>query len=128
MSISLSFPYTLEPTGVVSPADTTAKIYLDRVVTLLSTNLGQRPMYPTYGVDWSTSFFENDNVFKPAVAQAIKTAIATWLPEITVLNIDITNETFEGTENVLLTVGLPNNTTATLSVNTNNFTGNTAGY
>ena len=92
MITSISYPYSVSPSGVPTSTITVGKLYLDRIVTLLSTNVGQRPMTPTYGVDWSTSLFENDNNFRAAVNQAIRVAIATWIPEVTVLSINISND------------------------------------
>ena len=122
MNTSLSYPYTIDPAGVVTNTVTVTKLYLDRVVTLLSTNVGQRPMTPTYGVDWSTSLFENDGDFTAAVTQAIKVAVATWIPEVTVTSITISNDELNGINTVLLGVQLPDDTVANLTINPGLFT------
>jgi hypothetical protein len=122
MNTSISFPYAIDPVGTVTNTVTVTKLYLDRVVTLLSTNVGQRPMNPTYGVDWSTSLFENDGNFSAAVSQAIKVAIATWIPEVSVISISITNDELNGINTVSLGVQLPDDTVANLTINPGLFT------
>lgn len=121
MTISINYPYTIDPNGVVISSVTTTKLYLDRVLTLLSTNLGQRPMIPSYGVDWSTAMFENEGDAKIAINQAIRVAIATWIPEVTVNNIVIDSNNFDGKMLVNLELGIPNDTTANLVINSDIF-------
>jgi len=122
MITSISYPYSVSPSGVPTSTITVGKLYLDRIVTLLSTNVGQRPMTPTYGVDWSTSLFENDNNFRAAVNQAIRVAIATWIPEVTVLSINISNDELNGINTVSLGVQLPDDTVTNLTINPGLFT------
>ena len=122
MITSISYPYSVSPSGVPTSTITVGKLYLDRIVTLLSTNVGQRPMTPTDGVDWSTSLFENDNNFRAAVNQAIRVAIATWIPEVTVLSINISNDELNGINTVSLGVQLPDDTVTNLTINPGLFT------
>ena len=53
---AISFPFTLDPFGVVETTSSQTKIYQDRVLTLLSTAVGERPMRPTYGTDVARAF------------------------------------------------------------------------
>jgi len=114
---AISFPYTVDPTGKVVSTTNTSKIYIDRVLTLLSTNIGQRPITVNYGVDWSKALFEADGDAQTAIRQAINSAISQWLPEIKVISINIAYDQASGIENVDLAVKLPDNTVANISVN-----------
>jgi len=130
MTASINYPYTIDPdTGAVQVVNSTAKIYLDKVVTLLSTNIGQRPMTPTYGVDWSSAMFENQGESQAAIHQAISQAIAKWIPGVTVAAMSISGSGLSGTETISLTLNLPDSTTTTLAVNSNilNYDGTIAG-
>jgi len=118
MNQAISFPYIISPSGVVEPALSATKIYLDRVLTLLSYNVGQRPMLPTYGVDWSRSLFENDSDARMAIPLAISEAIASWIPEVTVTAVDFAGQNFDGTENVIVSLKLPDDTLTSLTINT----------
>jgi hypothetical protein len=119
---AVSFPYTIGTQGIVQNTTSPAKIYVDRVLTLLSTYVGQRPMLPTYGVDWSGSLFENDNDAQKAIPVAITQAIGKWLPEVNVTSIEFAGENVDGTENVILSLHLPDDTLTSLTINTGTIT------
>jgi len=118
MTTSISFPYTIDNTGKVTSVTTIGKLYVDRVLTLLSTNIGQRPMTPSYGVDWATAMFENDGDADLAITRAITLAIGSWIPEVSVANIEIGSASADGTTSVNIGLNLPDNSLYTLTVNT----------
>lgn len=117
MSMALNYPYTITPSGEVVATAVPTKQLLDKVLTLLSTNVGQRPMLPDYGVDWGKALFENEGDAAIAIPQAINEAISSWLPEITVKDVNVSGSGIDGIQNVVLSLQLPNNTTTTLSIN-----------
>ena len=104
---AISFPYTLDIFGKTTSTTNQAKIYQDRVLTLLSTAIGERPMRPTYGTDIGTAMFENQGNVKESINEAIRSAIATWIPEIRVQKIDFIGFLDEGQVSVAVTVILP---------------------
>lgn len=118
---SINFPYTFDPSGVLENNRSATKMYLDRVVTLLSTNIGQRPMLLEYGVDWSTSLFENDQDATLAIPAAIGAAMDRWLPDIQIQEIKLDSNGNDGVINVALTLVLPNNNVSNLTISTSNF-------
>jgi len=121
MTTSISYPYTIDPNGLVSATGSSTKLYLDRVLTLVSTYIGQRPMMPDYGVDWSGALFENDNEARVAIPIAIRGAVAKWIPEVQVSKVNINFDELEGTENVTLELLLPDDTVTTLNISTATF-------
>ena len=121
VTTSITYPYTINVNGTVSSSVTSTKLYLDRVLTLVSTYKGQRPMTPEYGVDWSGALFENDSEARIAIPIAIKEAVARWIPEVEVTNVVINFDVLAGIEYVTLEVALPDNTVTTLSINTATF-------
>jgi hypothetical protein len=60
--------------------------------------------------------FENENNTALGIDQAIRSAIANWLPEIVIKEILITNVDSEGQIVVNLTILLPDSTIKTLNV------------
>jgi hypothetical protein len=78
-------------------------------------------MMPEYGVDWSGALFENDNVARLAIPIAIRGAVAKWIPEVQVSDVNINFDELEGIENVTLGLLLPDNTFSTLNINTATF-------
>jgi len=120
MTKAISYPFLLDTFGVLNPAPTPNKIYLDRVLTLLSTNVGQRPMLPDYGVNWAQALFESENDASKAIPKALTSAIRSWVPDVKIANISTQNQQ-DGNEYVYLELVLPDNTMATLPVNTATF-------
>ena len=121
MTSSISYPYTISPDGLVKSTANSTKLYLDRVLTLVSTYTGQRPMMPDYGVDWSQALFENDYEAKNAIPAAIKGAVSKWIPEIEVTSCDLKFSELDGIEYVTLGLALPDDTITTMSINTATF-------
>ena len=121
VTTGIAYPYTIDPNGVVAAAGNNNKLYLDRVLTLVGTYIGQRPMMPDYGVDWSGALFENDNEARVAIPIAIRGAVAKWIPEVQVSEVNIKFDELEGIENVTLGLVLPNKTEITLNINTATF-------
>lgn len=116
MSSAINYPFTLDPVGVVATTDRANKIWLDRLLTLLSTNVGQRPMLTSYGTDLMRALFENENVLDAAVKQAVNTAVTVWLPEIKISSISTVLPEYGGQAQVTITVILPDSTIKTLDV------------
>jgi phage baseplate assembly protein W len=120
VSSAINFPFTLDNDGVLIPTTNANKIYLDRVLTLLSTNVGQRPMLPEYGIDWSVALFENEGDAKAATPGALTAAIVRWIPDVRVSKITMKDQQ-DGIEYVNIDLILPDNTVATLPVSTATF-------
>ena len=116
MSSAINYPYSLDPVGVVDTTEQSSKIWLDRLLTLLSTNVGQRPMLTSYGTDLMRALFENENVLDTAIKQAVNTAVTVWLPEIKISNISTVLPEYGGQAQVTITVILPDSTIKTLDV------------
>jgi phage baseplate assembly protein W len=104
---AISFPFTLDPFGKTTSTTNQRKIYQDRVVTLLSTAVGERPMRPTYGTNIATAMFENQGDIDKAINDAIRSAISKWLPELTVNAINVIGFLDTGAVTVELNVTLP---------------------
>lgn len=113
---AISFPFTLDPFGKVTSTTTQEKIYQDRVLTLLSTAVGERPMRPTYGTNMAAAMFENQGKIEAAINEAIRNAIATWIPELTVEKIVVVGFLEDGQVSVELNVTLPDFTTSNIKV------------
>ena len=121
MSKAISYPYTIDGYGVVQTTENVNKIYLDRVLTLLSTRIGQRPILHEYGTNIEVALFENQNNLELAINQAITQAMARWIPEVGINKINITEPDQNGEALVELILELPNSTLTTLTVSTSNF-------
>lgn len=115
---AINFPFTLDPFGKVGTVTTESKIYLDRLLTLLSTQVGQRPMLPEYGTDIAKALFENEEDFFLAARTAITDAVSTWLPELRIDKLELENLDEQGFANIKVIVELPDAKITSITVNT----------
>ncbi len=114
----ISYPYTLDPSGLLESTEDPKKIYLDRLLTLLSTSPGQRPMLPAYGTDVLRALYENDNQLSSSISQAVRQAVGIWIPEISIQSIEVGLPDESGEASVNILIKLPNSLLTTLSVST----------
>ena len=122
----ISYPFTLDAIGILKSTDAVSKIYEDRLLTLLSTQVGQRPMRPTYGVDLSKAFFENEYIvdagnvttFSKSVTEAIRNATQTWLPDITIDEVIVGNPEFDGIASLEILITVPGSISTSLNTTT----------
>lgn len=115
---AISFPFTLDPFGVVNTTTSQEKIYQDRVLTLLSTTVGERPMRATYGTDIASALFETQGDAEKAAETAIRTAMRTWLPEVTIERIDMQATDDTGSLRVSLALVLPDYSSTAVTIYT----------
>lgn len=123
---AVAYPYTVDVSGEVLVADLNGKIYLDRLATLMSTSVGQRPMLQNYGVDLKRAFFENEYIhdggeviyFKKAVEQAVREAINTWMRDVEIQQIDVDPPTEDGTSNIRVIILVPGDEQVSLTTTT----------
>ena len=104
---AISFPFTLDPFGKTTSTTDQRKIYQDKVLTLLSTAVGERPMRPTYGTNVGLAMFENQGNVEKAINSAIRSAISTWIPELTINKILVKGFLDTGAVTIELNVTLP---------------------
>ena len=116
MSVAINYPFTFLSDGTTQSTDDYGKIYIDRLLTLLSTNKGQRPMLREYGTDVFNALFENDNKVDAAIRSAIFSAVNIWIPEIRIQKVDIGLPDQNGISSVFVEIMLPNSTITSLNI------------
>lgn len=115
---AINFPFTLNPFGRADTTTTESKIYLDRLLTLLSTQVGQRPMLPEYGTNIAKALFENEEDFYPAARIAITEAVSLWLPELRIDKLELEDIDEQGFANIKVIVELPDAKITSVTINT----------
>jgi phage baseplate assembly protein W len=116
--MTIAYPFKLSFLGELQGTEEPVKVYTDRLLTLLSTSPGQRPMLPEYGTDVLRALYENDNQLEISINQAVRSAVAVWIPEISIEEINVTLPDQEGKATVTILIQLPNSTLTTLTVST----------
>ena len=115
---AIQHPFHLDSFGKITATSDQNKIYLDRLLSLLSTMVYQRPMHSTYGTDIFRALYETGDDYIQAVKESITRAVYTYLPLLTIVKIDIKSSDTEGKSTVEVVVSFPDNTINSVQVNT----------
>jgi phage baseplate assembly protein W len=75
-------------------------------------------MLPEYGVDWSKAMFEADGDAQKAISAAVFAAVSAWIPDVKVSKVDVQYNYASGVESATVSLILPDNTVASLPLNT----------
>ena len=105
---TIAYPFTLDANGRIISTEDVNKIYLDRILTLLSTLAYQRPMASYYGTDIFRSLYEFGENYQSAVKGAILKSMSIYLPEIIVDKVLVSDPDESGTSNVEISFSFPN--------------------
>ena len=116
-STAINYPFTLDSLGKIVSTSDDNKIYLDKIMTLLSTMVGQRPMQPMYGTDILRALYECGEDYDLALRDAINRAMATFLPAVSVNYITIEEPDNTGVSKVTITFSFPDGSTNEVSLN-----------
>jgi hypothetical protein len=125
--IAIAHPFSLDSLGRINtvdsmnPANNNNKYMVDRLISLLSTSVYQKPLETAYGIDMSRALYENAGNFTQAVRDAVNRAISTLLPELTVVKLVVIPPDQSGKAYIDLEFSLPDGTTNTVTVTTNEF-------
>jgi phage baseplate assembly protein W len=100
-SIGVSLPFNGQ--GVFNKTFTTRDQIKSNMVNLILTNKGERIMNPEFGADVRRSLFEQitDNT-STNITDHIISAVSTFIPEVTLTNVDVTTIPDSNTINVLI--------------------------
>jgi phage baseplate assembly protein W len=101
ISIGVSLPFNGQ--GVFNKTFTTRDQIKSNMINLILTNKGERVMNPEFGADVRKSLFEQitddtTNIIKTRIINAV----STFIPEVTLTNIDITTIPDNNTINILI--------------------------
>lgn len=115
---AIQYPFTLTTSGKVVATSDVNKIFLDRVLTLVSTISTQRAMTPGYGVDYKKGLYENAGDFETGFEAAVREAVSRWIPEVTVVSYNVKGADESGVATLDLELMLPTDIVEKLSVKT----------
>lgn len=115
---AIKHPFSLDTFGRINSTTDSNKIYLDRLLSLLSTDVYQKPMSPNYGTDIIRALYETGQNYTQAIQEAIERAVSTYLPNLKIVSIRFLETTPEGVSNVEVSVSFPDNTVNSISVST----------
>lgn len=118
--IAIEHPFRFDPLGRVITTSDINKIYLDKLMTVLSTQVYQRVMIPNYGTDMARAMYESGQIYSNAVKDAVSKAVARFLPALSIVSVTVGDIDYDGTSVVEILVSFPDGTVNTVAVNSRN--------
>ena len=90
--IGIGFPLTVDQDPKVN-YETTKQVH-DNLRNLILTIPGERPMEPDFGCNLLYLVFDqmNEQQMTDAATAAIKTAVSTWMPAVTIMDVDLATD------------------------------------
>jgi len=85
-AISLPFHFDTASGGISTTLDTT-KMWQDRVIVVVMTNLGERVMRPTFGSDAPKTVGHNLNDAISIIKQSVAVAFSRWLLDLDLIEV-----------------------------------------
>jgi phage baseplate assembly protein W len=95
MSRAISLPFSFDTGGSLSFTEDERKIWQDRVVIAVMTQLGERAMRPGFGTEIKQGLFANREDAVYIIKNGITKAFSTWLNSLTLLDIKYTFDSNE---------------------------------
>ena len=115
--IGITLPIHRGKTGYFAQSFDILTQVKSNLINLLLTKKGERPMQPRFGSNLQELIFEQmDNDYKARVESAIRRDVATWMPFLTVRQIEIANDDARNRTLVEVEFNLNSNTSITDSV------------
>jgi len=107
---AISLPFTITLNGKVADTSNQAKIWEDRVRSVLGTALKERVMRPTFGTAIPQMVWDSETNVILGVEQEIRSAFSTFLPLLKLVKSDVQLDLNSGEIKAEVVYNLPNAT------------------
>ena len=97
MAINMKFPLKKSSKGSFAVNDTTVDAVADDLRMLLLTNHGDRVVHRDFGANLRSIIFEQGPDVPQQVRDAISSAVEKWMPFVSILDIEVTDDTVNTT-------------------------------
>lgn len=87
MSTAISLPFNFDDTGSIATTSNQGKIWEDRVIMTVMTNIGERVMRPTFGSDVPKAVGQNINDALSMIKQSVSVAFSRWLTPLELIDV-----------------------------------------
>lgn len=121
---AIALPFGLDNYGNVRKTYDQAKIWADRVRSVIGTLQGERVMRATFGTKAPSHTFDTETMAMDNIAREIRGAFASYLPSLELDSVNVTFDENESVLNVEVVYDLPNQTTVTTNVGIAYISGN----
>jgi phage baseplate assembly protein W len=119
----IDLPFTLSVKGKVSSvADNSSKAWKNKVLTLLSTGIGERIWYYNYGANLNDLLFETSSEALSLAKAAISEMFAVWAPELLLEDLAAAYDETMASMTFSIIYRLPNGETDSVKIITSSLT------
>lgn len=114
--IAIALPFRVDPSGNIAVANTQSKIWADRVRGVIGTTFRERIMRSQFGSALVESLFEEADETTLDISSQVQEAFIDFLPDLTLVDVVVTDDSQNGTMNVEVTYQLPNEKEVTTTI------------
>lgn len=108
MERAISLPFSIDASGAVSSTNNQRKLWQDRVISAVMTNLGERVMRPGYGTVIKSMIFETEGIAVSMIKNSVEKAFSSYLPSLQLQNVNPVMDPQLGVLTVTIEYNLPN--------------------
>lgn len=84
---AITMPFSIDNSGGIGYTESLEKIWQDRVLLAVMTNLGDRVMRPNFGGTVGASLFENINDAIALIRQSVQITFGKWLQQLSLISV-----------------------------------------
>ena len=106
---TLAFPFKISSKGTVSIIDDQEAIWSNKVKSVIGTLVKERVMLPSFGSRLNEVLWNTESFAKKNVSLFIQQAFATWLPNLNLVEVIVSDIDNSGYLNISISYLLPNN-------------------
>lgn len=115
--IAISLPFTIGSTGLVIQTSDQAKIWEDRVRSVIGTAVGERIMRHSFGSTLHKEVFDNETAVEEKVRGIVFDAFTNHIKVLELEDVSTSFDETAGSMEVIIAYRLPNNELKSLTVN-----------
>jgi phage baseplate assembly protein W len=122
--VAISLPFSIDSYGKISQTTDQAKIWSDRVRSVIGTGLRERVMRPILGTSIPSAVFDSQSNATDLIKQEVANSFAQQLGLLTLSEVNTSFDEYTGVMNVSITYDLPNAETAIVNIGLATIVGN----
>jgi phage baseplate assembly protein W len=122
--VSMSLPFSIDPFGKVTQTTDQAKIWSDRVRSVIGTGLQERAMRPALGTAIPSAIFDSQDNAASLIQKEVETSFSNQLPILKLQTVNSVYDQYTGIMNVSIVYNLPNNQQANVNIGLATIQGN----
>jgi hypothetical protein len=113
---TITLPFSIDSYGKINVTTDPKKIWNDRIISAINTNLGERVMYPAFGTTIGLTILDTRDSLSSTIETEINRIFSLYFRLLRLNSVDVTYSADGSTINVNVTYTLPNESTSSLIV------------